>query len=230
MKSIFASILAISTTAHGAVNFLLPGTSEQGGWDKLGTSYAGNTWAAQGYPTGYPGAGPWPAPIAPNVTGSTSSAGFMKDSGNGYFSGGSIYDAGSSGVFSLTDNAPLGDLATVILQLDAGAPVGVAPTLSYNNGSQTLAANYFASFTGEYIASGPTGTTSTINTAWQWDLSAVTEEITSYVIRWGSVPNNHLTQYEVTLTAGDSFAQVVPEPTSAVLVAFGSLAFLRRRR
>lgn len=230
MKSIFIIILVASTAARGAVNFLLPGISEQGGWEKLGTNYAGNSWGSQGYPTGYPGAGPWPSPISPNVSGSTSGATFTKDSGNGYFSGSSIYDAGSSGMFSLTDNAPLGNLATVILQLDVGAPVGVVPTLSFNNGSQALAANYFASFAGEYTANGPSGPYPTTNHAWQWDLSGVTEEITSYAIRWGSVPNNHLTQYEVTLTAGDTFMQAVPEPTSAMLITIGALTLMCRRR
>lgn len=225
MKSILTATVAVTVTAHAAIDISLPGNSEQAAWINLNS-------------TNYPGAGgsssyftptdAWPAPIAGNG-GSTSSAAFAKVSGAGYFASGSVYDAGQPGVFSLSDDTPLVDLATIVFQIDAGAPVGVGPVLNYNGGAQALAANYFASVTGNYIANGFSGPYATTNYAWQWDLGAIAG-ITSYEIVWGSVANDHLSMFDLNVSAGDSFVQVVPEPSAAVLASLASLALFRRRR
>lgn len=229
MKHALLLALAAIPTANAALSISLSGNVESAGWHELGIGYAGNTWAADGYPTSYPGAAPWPAAVAPNVSGSTASAELMKESGNGYFSGSSIYDAGSPGTFSVSDASPLAGLETIVLQIDAGATPGVTPVLHFNGGSQALAADFATTVDGDYTANGFTGPYPTTNHVWQWDLSGVVDPITRYEITWGSVASNHLSQYEVKLTAGDTFTQVIPEP-SALLLSFGGLALAFRRR
>jgi hypothetical protein len=154
----------------------------------------------------------------------------MKKSGNGYFSGSSLYDAGGAGVFAVSDDSPVSGLATVVLQIDAGATIGLLPVLNYNGGSQALEAGYFAQVDGEYLTFDFTTGQSfpTQNRAWQWDLTGL--GVASYEIVWGSVANNHLTQYEINLTTGDSFLHAVPEPASAVMFSLASLVLFRRRR
>jgi hypothetical protein len=226
MKSIIC-FFALSSPLFAAFTISLPGNTETAGWDNLKTSNP--FWSTNGYPTSFPSAtAAWPAAIAANVSGSQGSAGFMKNSGNGYFSGSSIYDAGGAGVFSVSDSSPLASLATVVLQIDAGAAIGVVPVLNYNGGTQALAANYFAQANGEYLSGFGGPPSPTQNRAWQWDLTGL--GVTSYEVKWGSVANNHLTQYELNLTTGDTFAQAIPETSSALLASLASLAFFRRRR
>lgn len=221
-------VLSASATAHAAFTINLPGSTESSGWDNLRSSNP--FWSANGYTTAYPGVSPWPAPIAANVAGSEGSAKFAKVSGNGYFASQSIYDGGGAGLYSVSDTSPLANLATVVLQLDTGTSIGVIPTLNYNGGSQALPANYFAQANGEYSTFNfQTGQSfPTQNRAWQWNLTGL--GVATYEIVWGSVANNHLTQYEVSLTTGDAFLQVVPEPSTALLSCLVSLALIRRRR
>jgi hypothetical protein len=224
----FIIILFASASTQAAFTINLPGNTESSGWDNLKSSNP--YWSANGYTTAYPGSAAWPAPVAANAAGSQGSAVFMKISGNGYFGSSSVYDGGGAGMFSVSDASPLANLATVVFQLDTGTTVGVLPTLSYNGGNQSLPANFFAQGNGEYstfdFSTGQAFPTQ--NRAWQWDLTGL--GATSYEIKWGSVANNHLTQYEIHLTTGDSFAQAVPEPSAAMLGALASLALLRRRR
>jgi hypothetical protein len=154
----------------------------------------------------------------------------MKVSGNGYFASQSIYDGGGAGLYSISDTSPLANLETIVFQLDTGTSIGVLPSLNYNGGSQALPANWFAQADGEYSTFNfQTGQSfPTQNRAWQWDLTGL--GVTSYEILWGSVTNNHLTQYEFNLTTGDSFTQVIPEPSAALLASFASIALFRRRR
>jgi hypothetical protein len=228
MKRILIASFAATSIGHAAMTINLPGNTETSGWDNLRNS--NSYWSANGYPTTYPGASAWPAPVAANAAGSQGSAGFMKRSGNGYFSGSSLYDAGAVGTFSISDSSPLASLANIVLQIDAGTSIGVLPVLNYNGGSQALAPNYFALADGEYLTFNfQTGQSfPTQNRAWQWDLTGL--GVTSYEITWGSVANNHLTQYELNLTTGDTFIKAVPEPTAVVMISLTSLALFRRRR
>ena len=228
MLRLAISSLLASAAAEAAFTIILPGNTESSGWDNLRSTNP--YWSANGYTTAYPGAAAWPAPISSNAAGSQGSAVFMKTSGNGYFASQSTYDGGGAGIYSVFDTAPLGNIATVVFQLDTGTAVGVLPRLSYNGGTQALPANYFAQGDGEYATFNfQTGQSfPTQNRAWQWDLTGL--GVSSYEITWGSVANNHLTQYEINLSTGDSFVQVVPEPSAAMLGALASIALLRRRR
>jgi hypothetical protein len=228
MKHILTAAFAVTCTASAAISVSLPGNTESSGWDNLKASNP--YWSANGYPTAYPGAAAWPSPVAANVAGSQGSAVFMKETGNGYFAGSSLYDGGGAGIFSISDGSPIAGLSTVVFQIDAGTSIGVLPTLSYNGGSQALVPNYFAQADGEYLTFNfQTGQSfPTQNRAWQWDLTGL--GIDSYEITWGSVANNHLTQYEINLATGDSFIQAIPEPSAAVMASIVSLALFRRRR
>lgn len=225
MKLTLTAFLTASAAAHAAISISLPGNSEQASWVALNsTNYPG----AGGTSSYFTSGDPWPAPIAGNA-GSTSGAVFAKVSGSGYFAGGSVYDAGQAGVFSLSDDAPLADLATIVLQIDAGAAISSAPVLHYNGGSQSLAADLFTTVAGNYVANGFNGPYQTSNFAWQWDLSAI-PDITSYEIVWGSAAADHLSMFDLTISAGETFVQAVPEPSSLVMVSLASLALFRRRR
>ena len=228
MKRSFVLFALTAASASAAFTFHLTGSTEMAGWENL--SNANPFWAANGFPTSYPGAVAWPAPVAANAAGSAGSAALMKVSGNGYFSGSSIYDAGAPGMFSLSDAAPIQDLATLVFQIDAGTAIGVTPVLNYNGGSQALAAHYFAQGAGDHLTFNfQTGQSfPSVNRAWQWDLTGI--EVSSYQIVWGSVANNHLTQYGFQLASSDTFTRVVPEPSVPVIVSVLSLALFRRRR
>jgi hypothetical protein len=228
MKHTLTAVFAATATTHAAISVSLSGNTESSGWDNLKNS--NSYWSANGYPTAYPGSAAWRAPVAANTAGSQGSAVLMKTSGNGYFSGSSLYDAGGAGTFSISDASPIAGLSTVVFQIDAGTSIGVLPVLHYNGGSQALAANYFAQADGGYLTFNFTTGQSfpTQNRAWQWDLTGL--GVTSYEIVWGSTANNHLTQYEFNLATGDTFSQVIPEPSSAVLISLASLALYRRRR
>lgn len=228
MKHLLTATIAVTACAQAAISVSLPGSSEQSGWDNLKAS--NSYWSANGYPTAYPGAAVWPTPVAANTLGSQGGAVLMKSSGNGYFSSASLYDAGAAGTFSVFDASPLNGVSTIVFQIDAGTTIGVPPTLSYNGGTQALPANYFAEMDGEYLTFNfQTGQSfPTKNRAWQWDLTGL--GVNSYEITWGSTANNHLTQYELNLTTGDTFVQAVPEPASVVMISLTSLALFRRRR
>jgi hypothetical protein len=228
MKHLMLAAFAATATSHAAVSLSLSGNTETSGWDNLNAS---NTyWTENAYPTAYPGAAAWPAPVAANMAGSTGSAVLMKESGNGYFAGSSIYDGGGSGTFSVSDDSPIASLATIVFQADVGTSIGVLPVLNYNGGGQAIAPDFSSITEGDYLTFNfSTGESfPTLNYAWQWDLGGL--DVTSYEIVWGSVPNNHLTQYEFNLATSDSFVQAIPEPSSAILISLVSFALFRRRR
>lgn len=227
MKYLFLAILP-ALSANAAVTVSLPGESARAGWDQLTNANFG---PAAGFPTYGTKHLPWPTQIAPNVAGTTATASFSKLSGSGYFASSSIYDGGSPGLYSIAGSSVV-PFETIVLQLDVGTPIGVLPTLNFNGGSQALAADFEFVSDGDYetfnLVTGESGPT--INRAFQWDLSGFDEEIVSYEISWGSVSDDHFTQYAFDLTVGDTFAQAIPEPTSAVLAALGLAAICGRRR
>ena len=225
-RHFLAMSLAAAGVADAAIAIHLPGSSEQAVWAGLN---AANYPGAGGSSSFFDPTAAWPGPVAANP-GSTAGAVFSKVSGGGYFATSSVYDAGVAGMFSVFDSAPLAALATVVFQIDAGTAVNVAPVLNYNGGTQSLAADYFTTVAGSYLSSGPMGSNPSTNHAWQWDLGAVAEPITSYEIVWGSTTGNHLNHFELNLSAGDSFVQVVPEPSALMMVPLASFALIRRRR
>jgi hypothetical protein len=227
MKHLLTFVIAtlISNTSHAAIPILLPGNSESAQWAALRSS---NYLGAGGSSSFFHPTAAWPARIAGNGSPS-SSATFFKESGGGYFASSSVYDAGVAGTYSLVDASPLSGLQTILLQLDIGAALGVFPVLHWNGGQQSLAAHFSVTVPGSYMASGPDGPVASVNHAWQWDLRSIAEPIDRYQIVWGSLTNQHLTQFEIHVTAGNSFAQVIPEPSTALFAVCATALFLRRR-
>lgn len=208
-----------------AVTVDLGAGSEHAGWDQLNS---GNpAWATGGYPTLHPNAtAAWPAPIAANASGSNASATLDKTSGGGYFAGGSLYNAGTVGSHLVADASPQANLATIVFQADLGSPFAGVPLLSYNGGSQMLAPDFSGTSIGDYLSGFGGALTPTTNYLWQWDLQGL--GVTDYSISFSTAP--HGTIYELALDTGDTFAQVVPEPSVALLGAASLMLLGRRRR
>ena len=224
MKSLFALII-FSAQASAAINLSLPGTTESAVWTGLNSS---NYTSAAGFPGYATTTNLWPHALTADA-GSTAGATFDKVSGGGYFASSSLYDAGTPGIFHLTDSAPIGNLANIVFQADVGSAFAGAPMLNINGGAQAIAPNYFTSSSGNYLSGFGGPPSPTTNYAWQWDLSAFGGSINSYEIVWSTAA--HGTIYELNLSAGDSFVQAVPEPGTGLLgLAALGLTFIRRRR
>jgi hypothetical protein len=231
-----AATAVLFTTSFAHAAFLTPGfsgTTQYDGWNQSGLSGASNP----GYPGFMTGANAWPSPIGSNLG---SDATFNKLSGEGFPTngfGGGIYvftggpGAGTGGDFKLLDSTPVTSLKTVLFQIDLeGVGTGwqdyfTGLTLNYNGGAQGLTHNFQTIFS----TGAPLGGGTRQIVAFQWDLSAVSGSITSYDISWHS--NEHSLFYGVQLDQSDTMLQVVPEPSTwlMVLVGVGLLLAYRRR-
>jgi hypothetical protein len=222
MKNTFALLVLAAAQSHAAITFTLPGNPESAAWTGLNNV---NYPAASGWNSFGTNTQPFQAALSPD-SGSTLGGAFNKLSGGGYFASTSIYNFGVPGAFHITDSSPLAGLETVVFQVDLGSALGAVPVLNYNGGSQTLAPDFQATAPGDFISGFGGPPAPTTNHAWQWDLSAL--GATSYEIRFTTI--EHGTIFRLDLAAGDSFAQVIPEPSSLLLCAVGAIAFTRRRR
>ena len=233
-RGLVAAFFGFAAAAASAafVNPSLPGTSEFEGWEDLTFM----NFNQSDYGGGFPGAGPWIAPISGNAAGSEGNAGYNKVSGNGYPAGVSVYAPFTDSVFEIESSGPLGfDIGTIIFQIDIGPGTGfehlsAAPTLSLNGGSQALAADFTSEAPGAFPFTNPvnpaeTGTTTAFQ--FQWDLSSL-GSVTQYEIQWTTIP--HAQTYKLQLDVGDTFTQVIPEPTSLALIGVVAAATLAWRR
>jgi hypothetical protein len=204
MKSIF-TLFALAGPALGAVSFSLPGNSEFASWALSSTNHPGfNTFRTA--------ANPWTSTVSPDA--GSASAVLGKVSGSGYIGSAFLYTAAVTGVFSIQDSSPLANLATVIFQGRISDPLD-SVVLNYNGGNQALAAGFSLVVPGSPYP----------ERAWQWDLSGV-PGITSYEI----IYSGHYAATSLAVTAGNSFAQVIPEPSSALLgLTALTLTLIRRR-
>ena len=216
-------LAAASTPLAAYINIDLPGATEFEGWENLNIATFGGT-----YPDAIGEANnAWPEPIGSNVAGSAGNASFMKLSGGGYFSSQTIYSFMTPGTFSMTNNAALDGLATVVFQLELVGELSSGPVLNYNGGSQALASTI------ELASSGTTATSFGDSTLllFQWDLSSISG-ISSYEIVYTGA--EHLAQVGLQLNSGNTFA-AVPEPsTYAAMLGgaclLGTLIVRHRRR
>ncbi len=209
----------------------LPGASAYEGWSDLTVTRLGVAYGT------YPGATPWPAPIDPNEPSSSGHAEFNKTAGPGYPAGTSIYSPITGGTFVITSNSGLAisDVETVVFQIDLGAgsdAFNADPVLNYNGGSQSLAADFTATADGRFTSTNPNDPSETGLTTiyqYQWDFSGVTTEpVTEYQLLWTT--GGHAQTYAMQVDVGDTFAQVVPEPTSLLLMLGGVLGLAGRTR
>jgi PEP-CTERM motif-containing protein len=232
--------LALAGVAHATpANPNLPGNTQYDEWANL------NSANFPGLGGGFPGAAPWPAGgVGSNVAGS-GDAQFTKVSGNGFAASGSIYHGGFSatpntlgGTMSVTDATPLAGLQTLVFQIEIGEAFGfdffndVAPVLSYNGGSQALAAD--AAIITSTVQNGTfpnpiTGDPEPIFVnVWEmtWDVSTL-GAITSLAFQWTDVQHSQI--YALRLDQSDV---AVPEPGTLLLLVSGlfGLGTLGRRR
>ncbi|MEO5713941.1 MAG: hypothetical protein ABIT37_10685 [Luteolibacter sp.] len=210
MKSIFC-LIALSLPLSAAVTFSLPGTTEKSTWILNNSNYPSATYRAFGTADQ-----PWGAPAAP--TSGNSSALFDKTSGYGYMSGsGFMYTAGADGSFRIHDDSPIASMQTLVFQGGISDGPTAEPVLNINGGSQAIPATYFAVLSGSPYP----------DRAWQWDLSGISDPITSYEILF----SGHFAVTSLTVDAGSSFVQVIPEPSVGLLgIAATGLTLIRRRR
>ena len=234
--------LAGSITDPGLV-----GNTQHDEWTTNGLSSAANP----GY-GGFPWTAPWPGPIASTEGGDAElfrTAGSTESIGGPVPAGGSLYFGGTAaeanvfgGSLAVVDASPVGGVANVVFQIQIGEAFGYdffdhdLPVLSYNGGSQNLAASYNAIT--DQIDNGTVQTpagpqTSFINThLLQWDLSGI-PGITDFTISFSGV--QHAQIFGVRLDQSDVFTSLapvaaVPEPTSVSLFFCGLAAVLYKTR
>lgn len=178
----------------------------------------------------------------PNVNVPSSGVGTIAPQSPGYAASSGYYSwGGDYGLVvstSIQDSSVLSDIQNVVFQqVSMGTGVGTlnfkgGPVLQLYSGSTLLSVTVPVTFSGmgPGVAGSGGGFSGTYaSSMFQWDLSGVTETVTA--IRITSPIPNHGSTIEARLDiGGGQFVQAVPEPTSALLGAIGTLFLLRRRR
>lgn len=232
------------TTATGEAaprDLGLTGTTDFDAWTTLSNSvYAGYG--------NFPGLSPWPGGIASNLGGDAEVVKVANGAGGGpYVGSGSLYFGGFSdvpntfgGTVAAVDGSALAGLNTVVFQVQIAEAwgydlfSGIGPVLSYNGGTQRLAATY-----SNTMASVFNGTFTTplgeedlfINLqGFQWDLNSISDPITSFSIEFSAV--QHAQIYGMRLDQTDAVygSAVVPEPATSAALGLGAAALLRRKK
>ncbi len=205
MKFLFC-LAALVSPAFSAISLSLPGGSQTASWTLMSSVHPGfNTFGTA--------ANSWASAVSPDA--GTASATFSKNAGTGYIGGSFLYTAGTIGSFSISDTAPIGSLETIVFQGAISDPFD-SLVLNYNGGAQALPADFST-----MVAGSPYP-----DRAWQWNLSEI-PNITSYEIQF----SGHIAITTMSLLAGNSFVQVIPEPSAALLAATAlGFIFIRRRR
>lgn len=154
----------------------------------------------------------------------------------GYRAGFGLYSF--SGNYAVTATQTAGyDIQSVMFQLelapntDLGWPFNGGPMLSVNGGAYILApVNYFAGASEPRYTFGADPLNYTAY-GWQWDLSSITETVTSVSIY--SPIGVHSSTTDVRVDVGDVFSgniSIAPEPGRAVLLGMALAGLMMRRR
>jgi len=210
------------------VNNGFSGNKEYDGWDNLAASAPGLTTTILSTSPGF----------GSNEAGS-GDATFLRTSGSHFPSSLSLYSFSGNSVFRLSDAVTtFADINTVVFTIttwsngNEGLPAGSftsLPSLSFNGGSQALAASYFGTTSVGTVDFG--GPLPTYAFTFQWDLSSFGDAITSYDISWGQIVHTGVLGLQLESSDTFSMSNAVPEPSSALLAASAAvLAFRRRRR
>lgn len=262
LHSLFAGALcAFSITLSAQAASTLLNNVTLGQISGLGTDSTYASWTELRGTT-IPGSGSFPgstmwAPV-PSQAGNDTNSLLSKISngagGGPYGASGSIYFGGFSGdanvnggTLAVGSTVPLDGLTTVLFQLQIGEATTydffnhALPTLSYTTSSGTVssvAATYSSLYNQFYngTVTMPTGEEPlyTNSYALQWDLSGVSEDITSFSISFTGV--QHAQLYGVSLQQGNEgnsssiLPSAVPEPSALLIGALGLLPLLRRKR
>ena len=252
--ALFVAVVSVPTMAQfvpgdAIINPPMVGTTQYDGWVGL---------TSANYPGygAFPGTAQWPAPIGSNRTLSNDFS--INEPGDGSLiriSGGAgggplpqsqaIYFGGFSstpntfgGTLGVTDTTPVANLRNVVFQLQIGEAQtfdlfnGLMPVLSYNGGSQSLAAtsNHLIDQYFNGTVQMPTGPEPLYNNTYllQWDLSSVAGPITDFTITFSGVQHSQV--YSMALHQSDVYT---PVPSPATVAAFGlggMITMLRARR
>ncbi|MGE9296334.1 MAG: PEP-CTERM sorting domain-containing protein [Puniceicoccales bacterium] len=219
-KTVATITLALgASSAFAALDINLPGNTYETIWQDMTAS--NNT----GFPGYFNPTDSWPHSITPSlITPGADVADFDKVSGGGYPASGGIYNTDVTGTYSITDEAPLANLQTIVFQTDMVSTMDVAPVLSINSGALILAADFVQTAPGDFSGMGANSTVF----AYQWDLSAIAG-ITDYSLEWTS--GAHTSNYFMQINQGDTFSQVIPEPsTYALFAGVATLGLILMRR
>lgn len=207
--------------ANASLILNLPGHTARADWTGL------TNVNHPGYPGFFNFTAAWPAPIQADA-GSDGNPVFDKVAGGGYPSATSIYSFTAPGTFEVEQVAPLSGIRTVVWQIDHTSDFLAAPVLHFNGGSQSLVAQFALSQSGAFSGNGPVGPFTSQLQSFQWDLTGVVEPVTEYRIVWTG--GEHQSVFTMALDEGDSFIQVIPEPSSVAFTLCGLLLAIRRRR
>jgi hypothetical protein len=126
------------------------------------------------------------------------------------------------------------DIQNIIFQADASInsdfafPFSGGPRLSFNGGTQSIAASYFT-ITGTENRVTSFGPQTYTGASWQWDLSGVTDTINSVSIM--SPFSVHTSISGERIDSSGSFSVMpIPEPSAVGLIALSGGLWLTRRR
>jgi hypothetical protein len=230
-KAIISTVATSAVLCLGAqaaiVNNQLSGNKEYDGWDNLKATAPGLTTTILSTAPGF----------GSNEVGSGDAL-LLRTSGGHYPASQGLYSFSSNTSFRVSDSVTtFSDIQTVAFTIvswsngNEGLPAGsfsTLPTLSFNGGTQALAASYFGTASGGTVDFG--GPIQTYAFTFQWDLSSSGDSVTSYDIAWDQIV--HTGVLALQLESSDTFtmSNAVPEPSSALLAASAAALVFRRRR
>ncbi|MFT7721323.1 MAG: PEP-CTERM sorting domain-containing protein [Roseateles sp.] len=181
------------------------------------------------------------AGVGSNVAGSGDAV-LKRLSGGFYPASFGLYSWSTDSAFGINVDSAVADLGKVTLQtfISVDTSQGVTglssaaylPTLSFNGGTQKLAAEYtLTPVSGGYDIDGTPLTANPNNPnygVFTWDLSGITTPITSFSVNFGITKHANALAFQLDQNA----VAAVPEPeTYALMLAgIGMLGFLARRR
>jgi PEP-CTERM motif len=224
----------------------LSGNIDSDVWTNAGLTGAANP----GY-GGFPGTSAWPGPIQSSQGGDAGLVKVANGAGGGvypissglYFGGVSSVGNTLGGTLAVQDATALAGLANVVFQIQIGEALGydffnhALPVLSYNGGSQNLAATVWQvtdqTPNGTFPVPGGGTAPIYINTyLLQWDLSGISG-ITDFSISFSGVQHGQV--YALRLDQSDVYgnggtAPAVPEPASLALLGCGVAALFVKLR
>ncbi|MDP0501047.1 MAG: PEP-CTERM sorting domain-containing protein [Verrucomicrobiota bacterium JB022] len=232
LLGLFAWVASAAQASLMLVDYTLPGLQDTVAWESPDLSNA-NTTLAPTFGTGT---------IAPVSPGYQASAGFYSWQGNfgATVTKTSSFDM-SNVVFQLAMMANPDYTTAEILNFDGSYIPGFdmqagytgGPTLSFNGGSQGIQATLAEVVNGPDLTNIGGFEGELASYAWQWDLSGITETITSISITAPIIAHQSTIEARLDVSSSYSSIAAVPEPQTYALLAGTAVlgfAFYRRRK